>query len=113
MGCVSRTLGGFGRDSRGAGGLGFGRDSRTVGAIGRGSSILGVVVVVFGPVTRLFEGRLGSNSCKAFRFVFLLAWVARQALQVANTLPDLFVGKQDSRRFWRQPEQYFESILNV
>jgi hypothetical protein len=37
----------------------------------------------------------------------------RQELQVANTLPDAFVEKQDSRRFWAQEEQYFESILNV
>ena len=67
-----------------------------------------MVVVLFGPVIRLLEGRLGSSSCKAFR---LLRFLVRQELQVANTLPVEVAEKQDNRRFWRQLEQYFESIL--
>ena len=77
-------------------------------------SILEIVVGLEGPLAYLLEGRLGSNSYRAFRFVFLLARaVVRQELQVANTLPDLLAGKQESRRFWLQEEQYLESILNV
>lgn len=41
----------------------------------------------------------------------LLRFLVRQESQVANTLPVEVAEKQDNRRFWRQLEQYFESIL--
>jgi hypothetical protein len=70
-------------------------------------------VVLAGPVTCLLDGRLGFNSCKAFRFWACLARVVRQELQVANTLPDLVVEKLDITSFRAHPEQYFESISNA
>jgi hypothetical protein len=90
---------------------GVGRDSRRLGAIGRGFSIPRVVVALLGREARLLEGRFGSNSCNAFRFLLLFAWAERQEVQVANTLPDAFVGKQDSGSFRMHPEQYLESIF--
>jgi hypothetical protein len=100
------------RDPQDSGALGgVGRDSRRLGAIGRGFSILGVVVALLGPAARLLEGRLGSNSCNAFRFLLLFAWAERQEVQVASTLPDAFVGKQDRGSFRMHPEQYLESIF--
>ena len=107
-------LGGF-RDSGMLGGIS--RDLRIQGATGhnlstgrgfrRAFSVLGALVGVLEPVVHLLEGRLGSNSCKAFCLLFFLA---RQELQVTKTLPVEVVEKQDSRRFWRQLEQYLESI---
>jgi hypothetical protein len=90
---------------------GVSRDPRRLGAIGRGFNILGVVVDILGRVARLLQGRLGSSACSAFRFLLLLATAERQEVQVANTLPDAFVGKQDSRSFRVHEEQYLESIF--
>ena len=83
---------------------GISRELKRLGAIGHSSSILE-------GFARLLEGRLGSKSCKALRLLFRWEGWERQEVQVANSFPAAFVGKQDSRRFWQQPEKYFESIV--
>jgi hypothetical protein len=83
---------------RGLGGLGWivasGRDST-----GAGGSIEGFGRVH--AVARFLGGTLGSNCCKAFRFVSLLALEVRQGAQVANNLPvEPFFAKEEAGRFW-------------
>lgn len=112
IGCGLRILGGFGHSCGTPGAIGcglrlggLGRNWGILGAIGRGLRLGGfgrnwgvpvVMVAVLGRVTCLLEGRLGSNSCKAFRFLFPLV---RQELQVDKILPVEVAEKQDSRRF--------------
>jgi hypothetical protein len=71
LGRLGGSMDGSGRDSRGLGGRieGFGR----VGAFA-------------GPITRLLDRILGSNSCKAFRLALALSCVVQQVAQVANIL---------------------------
>ena len=99
-----------GRDSGGLGGgiVVCGRDSGGLGggivASGRDSSGAGGGIEGFGrvyAVARFLRGTLGSNCCKAFRFVLLLALEVRQGAQLANNLPvEPFFAKEESGRFW-------------
>src|SRR5271167_1789179 len=98
------------RDWSGLGGemVAFGRDSGGLGrgivASGRDSTRAGGSIEGFGrvhAVARFLRGTLGSNCCKAFRFVSLLALEVRQGAQVANNLPvDPFFAKEETGRFW-------------
>jgi hypothetical protein len=97
-----RNSGGLGgivalrRDSGGLGGgiVAFGRDSS-----GAGGGIEGFGCVY--AVARFLGETLGSNCCKAFRFVLLLALEVRQGAQLANNLPvEPFFAKEESGRFW-------------
>lgn len=82
-----------------AGGLGGG-----IVAFGRDSIEAGGGIEGFGrvyAVARFLGGTLGSNCCKAFRFVLLLALEVRQGAQLANNLPvEPFFAKEESGRFW-------------
>jgi hypothetical protein len=73
-------------------------------ASGRDSSGAGGGIEGFGrvhAVARFLGGTLGSNCCKAFRFVLLLSFEVRQGAQVANNLlVEPFFAKEESGRFW-------------
>jgi hypothetical protein len=98
-----------GRDSGGLGGgiVASRRDLGGLGGIvasGRDSSGAGGGIEGFGrvhAVARFLGGTLGSNCCKAFRFVLLLSFEVRQGAQVANNLlVEPFFAKEESGRFW-------------
>jgi hypothetical protein len=75
-----------------------GRDSGGLGGAMTGSGRAGAFG---GPLARLLDCTLGSNSCKAFRFVSLLAREIQQGAQLANNLSvELFFAKEESERFW-------------
>jgi hypothetical protein len=85
-----------GRDLGGLGGgiVASGRDSN-----GAGGGIKGFGRVH--AVARFLGGTLGSNCCKAFRFVLLLALEVQQGAQLANNLlVEPFFAKEESGRFW-------------
>jgi len=65
--------------------------------------------------TRLLDCILGSNGCNAFLSLDL-AVLARHVSQVAKTLApglEASLRNEESGRFWRQLEQYLESISDV
>jgi hypothetical protein len=95
----SSRLGGILASGRDVGGLGGG-----IVAFRRDSSKAGEGIEGFGrvhAVARFLRGTLGSNCCKAFRFVLLLALEVRQGAQLANNLlVEPFFAKEESGRFW-------------
>jgi hypothetical protein len=102
IGVSRRDSGGLGggivasrRDSGGLGGIVVSR--RDLGGLGGGIEGFGRVHAV----ARFLGGTLGSNCCKAFRFVSLLAREIRQGAQLANNLlVEPFFAKEESGRFW-------------
>ena len=64
-------------------------------------------------IAGLLEGIFGSIDWRAFLFFCQRSIEVRHAMQVLRTLLlelDGSFRKEESRRFWQQPEQYCESI---
>ena len=103
IGVSRRDSGGLGGgiivSRRDSGGLRRGNNGSRRG-LGGGIEGFGRVVAI----ARLLGGILGSNCCKAFRFLLYFSFAARHLIQLANTL--LFgpaegsLRKEEIGRFW-------------